>query len=61
MLNENWALLCEVGLWGWILSTAAMAIQVFARRDNFDKKYALLWGLAIAGFYTFWIYGMIHA
>jgi CDP-6-deoxy-D-xylo-4-hexulose-3-dehydrase len=34
---------------------------VQARKDNFNKKYALLWGAGMTGFYAFWIYGMIRA
>jgi hypothetical protein len=61
MINESWALLCEIGFWGWILSTVGMIVQTFTRKDNFNKKYALLWGAGMTGFYAFWIYGMIRA
>jgi hypothetical protein len=61
MLNESWALLCEIGLWGWILSIVGLTVQTFTQKDSLDKKYALLWGAGIVVFYAFWIYGMVRA
>ena len=61
MANESWALLCEIGFWGWILSIVGLTLQTFARKDNFNKKYAFLWGVGTALFYAFWIYGMVRA
>jgi hypothetical protein len=61
VINENWALLCEIGFWGWILSVTGLLIRSFTRESRLNMSYALLWGTLSAIFFTFWILGMTRA
>ncbi len=61
MINENWAILCIIGVWGWILSGAGFILRAFPIRDVFNSKSAVFWGCLFIFFYALWIIGMIKA
>jgi hypothetical protein len=61
VINENWALLCEIGFWCWVLSITGLLCLTFTRENHLDKKNALLWGTLSAIFFALWIFGMTRA
>jgi hypothetical protein len=61
VVNENWALLCEIGFWGWTLSVIGLLIQTFTQNTVINKISTTLWGFVSVVFYFFWIYGMVSA
>jgi hypothetical protein len=61
VINENWALLCEIGFWGWVLSVTGLLIRMFTRKSHLNRKYVLLWVTLSAIFFAFWILGMTRA
>lgn len=61
MLNDGWAIVCQLGLWGWIVSTVAFIATAFPARGRFELKPAVCWGGALALFFTIWIIGMAQA
>jgi len=61
MINEWWALVCEIGLWGWVAATAGLILQAFPSRDTFRKGPAFLWGGCLLFCYAIWIAGMIKS
>ena len=61
MLNDGWAIVCQIGLWGWIVSTFAFIVTAFPARGRFELKAARWWGGALALFFALWIVGMAQA
>ncbi len=61
MTAESWALLCEIGCWGWILSSAGFILGSFPARGFFRAGNALGWGGSFLACYALWIIGMMHA
>jgi len=61
MINEVWAIITEIGVWGWILSGVGFTLRVFPTGDAFNGKSAAVWGGCFLFFYGLWIAGMIHA
>ena len=61
MINEAWAVICVIGVWGWILSGVGFTLRVFPAGDAFKRKSAVLWGACFIFFYALWIAGMINA
>lgn len=61
MLHEGWALLCQLGLWGWIVSAVGFIMKAFPSRNVFDKRSAIRWGVCLLGGYVVWIVGMVMA
>jgi len=61
MINENWALLCEAGFWGWTTSAAGFLLASFPARGVFRGGSALRWGGALVVFFSLWIVGMLKA
>jgi hypothetical protein len=61
MIHEGWALICEIGLWGWIAATAGLILQAFPSRDTFRKRPAALWGGCLLLCYVLWCVGMLKA
>lgn len=55
-----WALVCEIGLWGWVGSAVLLIKQSFTVRDVFRTKPAAVWGGCLAAFYFLWIVGMLN-
>lgn len=61
MLHDGWAVICQVGLWGWIASTMVLIVKAFPKRGTMDGKAAAGWGGAMAVFFAIWIAGMMLA
>lgn len=61
MSNEWWGVICDVGVWGWVLSVVGFILGVFPARDRFDCNKALTWGTGFLFFYALWVVGMMHA
>ena len=61
MTAETWALLCEVGFWGWVLSTVGFILRSFPARNLMKAGSAAAWGVVFLAFYTLWIISMAHA
>jgi len=61
MLNEGWALICQIGLWGWIIAAAGLILHAFPGRDTFNCRAALRWGSCLVVLYAVWIVGMLNA
>ena len=61
MLNEGWAMLSQIGLWGWIFAAVGLILRSFPSRGEFRAGVASRWGGALALFYLFWIVGMVNA
>lgn len=61
MINEGWALLCLIGLWGWILATVVFIFKAFSGNGVFQGRSALPYGGAIVVFYVVWLMGMFNA
>lgn len=61
MMLEGWALLCEIGLWGWIASVVGLILNAFPSGNIFRKQQAFKWGGALIVFYSIWITGMSNS
>jgi len=61
MINEAWAVICVIGVWGWILSGVGFTLKVFTDVGAFKGKSAVFWGACFIFFYALWIAGMINA
>jgi hypothetical protein len=61
MIHEGWALICEIGLWGWVAAAAGLILCAFPRRDEFRKVPATIWGGSLLLFYALWCVGMLNA
>lgn len=61
MINETWALVCEIGLWGWIAAAAGFILHSFPSRGVFRTGPATVWGGSLVAFYILWIVGMLNA
>lgn len=60
-MNEYWALLSQVGLWGWIATVLFFIHYSFPGRDHFVMKAAVKWGGISMAFFLVWIAGMLLA
>ena len=61
MRSEAWAIICIIGVWGWIFSGVGFILKVFPAKDSFDGRSAAVWGGCFLLFYALWIAGMIHS
>jgi hypothetical protein len=61
MANQWWGVICDVGVWGWVLSAVGFILGAFPARDRFNGKQALIWGAGFLFFYALWVVGMMHA
>lgn len=61
MLHDGWAVICQVGLWGWIASTVVLIVKAFPKRGTMNGKAAARWWGAMAVFFAIWIVGMVLA
>jgi len=59
MINEWWALLSQIGLWGWIFSMLAFIFKVFPHRDTCNGRVGLFWGCVSLLFFVAWVVGMV--
>ena len=61
MISEGWAVICIIGVWGWILAGIGFILKAFPAKDVFEKKSAALWGGCFIFFYALWVVGMINS
>jgi hypothetical protein len=61
IMNEYWALLSQIGLWGWIVAMLFFIHSTFPAGNTFIIKSALKWGVISICFFTFWVAGMLLA
>lgn len=61
MMNEYWALVAQIGLWGWIVTVFFFIHCSFPANDQFVVKAAGKWGIISICFFLFWITGMLLA
>lgn len=61
MLHEGWAVVSQIGLWGWIVSVIVFIVRAFPARDVLDGRVAAGWGVTVAVFFALWITGMLLA
>lgn len=60
MIREGWALLAEIGLWGWIFTTIGLIVHSFSGK-TFNGRKALPWGAMVVVLYTVWVVAMLKA
>ena len=60
-MNEFWALLSQIGLWGWVAAVLFFIHYSFPRENQFIAAAALKWGGLSLGFFLFWVTGMLFA
>ena len=60
MMNEGWAIVTVIGVWGWILAGVGFILRAFPARDRFRSRAAAIWGVGFIIFYALWVGGMIN-
>jgi hypothetical protein len=60
MIHEWWALLSQLGLWGWIFSVVFFIFSAFTRQGEFNTR-SYKWGVVSVCSFAFWIVGMTLA
>ena len=60
-MNEYWALVSQVGVWGWVVTVFFFIHFSFPGRDQFVFKSAAKWGGISMVFFLVWIAGMLLA
>lgn len=60
MINEIWAMFCEVAFWGWVVSVAGFLYFSFPSHGTFARKPALAWGGAFLFSYAAWAFAMVR-
>jgi hypothetical protein len=60
MINETWALICEISFWGWGGSVIGLILNSFPARNKIKVKSVFVWGISFLVFYAFWIVGMLN-
>ncbi|MBE9504741.1 MAG: hypothetical protein IME96_11245 [Proteobacteria bacterium] len=61
MINQGWALACELGFLGWVGCTIGFIFRAFGDKDAFYGRRALFWGSLVVIFYALWVLGMVRA
>jgi hypothetical protein len=61
MINEGWAVVTEIGVWGWILAGIGFTLKAFPAKDSFNGRAAAVWGGCFIFSYFLWVIGMINA
>lgn len=60
-MNEYWALLSQIGLWGWVVTVLFFIHYSFPGRDRFVTREAFKWGGISICFFSCWVAGMLLA
>lgn len=58
-MNEWYVLLTVAGGWGWVFSLLFFFLRAFPRRNTFDGREALKWGIPATLSFILWIAGMM--
>jgi hypothetical protein len=61
MINEGWAVVVVIGVWGWIMAGVGFVLQAFPARNRINGRSATVWGGCFIFFYFLWVTGMINA
>lgn len=61
MLNQGWAIACELGFIGWVGCAIGFIFRAFGEDDAFYGRRAFFWGGLVVLFYSLWVLGMIKA
>lgn len=61
MPDQWWAVVAQLGFWGWILAVSGLILHAFPARGVFNRRPAALWGAAFLVLYAIWIIGMLRA
>jgi hypothetical protein len=61
MINEIWALICEISFWAWSGSVIVLILNSFPSRNEVTRRSVFVWGISFLIFYAFWIVGMLNA
>ncbi len=61
MINQGWAIVCELGFFGWVGCTIGFIFRAFGDDDTFHGRRALFWGVLVVLFYALWVLGMMKA
>lgn len=61
MINQGWAIACEIGFFGWVSCTLGFIFRSFGEDDSFYAKRGLFWGGFVVFFYALWVLGMLRA
>jgi hypothetical protein len=60
-VNEAWALICEIGFWGWVMMALALALTSFQYDGGFDITGARKFAIPLSVLYLVWVLGMLNA
>lgn len=60
-MHDGWALLSQVGLWGWIGAVVGFILTSFGPGGTFDRRSAYRWGGCVILLFAVWIIGMSKA
>jgi hypothetical protein len=60
-MNEYWALLSQLGLWGWVITVLCFIHYSFPDSEQFITKAAFKWGAISLCFFALWVSGMLLA
>lgn len=58
MVNEFWAAITQVALWGWIIATFIFIWNAFAGGVFHSKAWP--WGVAVTCFFSLWTFAMLR-
>ena len=61
MSNEQWSLVCEMSLWGWVAAVIGLILNSFPSRNVLNSKPAVVWGTCFLVLYFVWVVGMLKA
>lgn len=59
MLDVIWAVVVQLGLWGWIGSTIGFILCTFPAESVYDRRAARVWGGCVVLLFALWICGMV--
>jgi hypothetical protein len=60
-MDEFWSGVAVIGLAGWISSALLLIFRSFPAQGRFEKRPAIVWGLALAISYALWVAGLLNA
>jgi hypothetical protein len=60
-MHEGWALISQIGLWGWIGSVVGFILNAFGDSGAFDRKAGYRWAGCVVVLFAMWVVGMLRA
>jgi len=61
MISQGWAIVCELGFFGWVGCAIGFIFRSFGENDTFFGRRAVFWGALVVIFYGLWVVGMVNA